>query len=290
MSKFNPTAVQGIDQDTVESDGQQYPAISFHSGDPKMKKAGGIEYEGGWFIAEEGAPADMTQFGWQKDSFVTSKDKEIKGYWASKIEVSVICQRKRWIADGQPYAWNDYEKAKKTGKTPRGHHQYLVLLKGAEELGPFVIGLKGHAGMCFGGSRQYSSTGALSCFNRTVIAAANAQTKPAKWPFRAFWLPTGANKDAKGQPVFTEVGGDEKSTIVLPVPVDLPEKSNEVDLDQFYVGDNILLKVNQLFTEAQPWATGWENFSGTQQNGKDKPTAGEPEPEPTEQDLEAMGV
>lgn len=290
MSKFNPTAVQGIDQDTVENDGQQYPAISFHSGDPKLKKAGGVSYEGGWFIAEEGAPADMTQYGWKKDSFVTSKDVEVVGYWSPKIEVSVICQRKRWIADGQPYAWNDYEKAKKTGKTPRGHHQYLVLLKGAEDLGPFVIGLKGHAGMCFGGARQYSSTGVLSCFNRTVIAAANAQTKPQKWPFRAFWLPASANKNPKGEPVFTEVGSDEKSTIILPAPSGLPEKASEVDLDQFYVGDSILLKVNQLFTEAQPWATAWENFSGTQANGNGKPSAGEPEPEPSEAELAAMGV
>lgn len=290
MSKFNPTAVQGIDQDTVENEGQQYPAISFHSGDPKLKKAGGVSYEGGWFIAEEGAPADMTAYGWTKDSFVTSKDVEVPGYWSPKIDVSVICQRKRWIADGQPYAWNDYEKAKKTGKTPRGHHQYLVLLKGAEDLGPFVIGLKGHAGMCFGGSRQYSSNGALSCFNRTIIAAANQQTKPAKWPFRAFWLPTGANKDAKGQPAFTEVGGTEKSTIVLPVPVGLPEKANDVDLDQFYVGDSVLLKVNQLFTEAQGWATGWDSFNGTQASGNSKPLAGEPEPEATEDELAALGV
>jgi hypothetical protein len=294
-NKFNPTAVEGINQDTVESDGQQYPAISFHSGDPKLKKAGGVEYEGGWFISEEGAPADMTQFGWKKDSFTTANGKEVSGYWASKIELAVICQRKRWLLEDQSYAWNDYEKAKKTGdaskKTPRGHQQYLVLLKGAENLGPFVIGMKGHAGMSFGGSKQYSSTGALSCFNRTVIAAANAATKDkGKWPFRAFWLPVGAAKTAKGEPAFTEVGtAPNVTTIVLPCPIGLPEKAGEVDLDQFYVGDSLLLKLNQLFTEVQPWATAWASFNGTQQNGKTKPAV-EPEPEATEEDLAEMGV
>lgn len=290
MAKFNRSAVDNIDQDTVEQDGSQYPAISFHNGDPAQKKAGGVSYEGGWFISEDGSPADMTAYGWKKDSFVNRNGEEITGFWSPAISVSVICGRKRWIVNGQPYAWNDYEKAKEAGGTPRGHQQYLVLLKGAEDLGPFVIGLKGHAGMCFGGSRQYSSTGVLSCFNRTVIAAANAQTKPAKWPFRAFWLTTGANKDAKNLPVFTEVGAaGASSKVVLPVPAGLPEKANEVDLDQFYVGDDMLVQVNTLFEEAQPWATAWASFNGTQGNGKTKDKA-EETTEATEEDLAAQGL
>lgn len=294
--KFNPTAVESIDQDTVEQDGQQYPVISFLSGDPKMKKAGGAEYEGGWFISEDGTPTDMTQFGWKKDSFTTSKQEEIKGYWAPKIDIAVICHRKRWLVDNQPYTWSEYDKAKKVAdaskKTPRGHHQYLVLLKGAEDLGPFVIGLKGHVGMCFSGSRMYSSTGALSCFNRTVIAAANAQTKPAKWPFRAFWLSVGAAKNGKGEPEFTEVGiAPNTTTIVLPVPFGLPDKASDVNLDEYYVGDGALLKLNGLFTEAQGWATGWDSFTGQPNGNGNKPsTPGAGEPEPGEEDLAAMGV
>lgn len=286
MSKFNPNAVKNINQDTVEQDGSRYPNISFHNGDPAQKKAGGVSYQGGWFIAEDNAPADMTLYGWEKDSFVSRSGEEITGYWAPTIAVSIICGRKRWIANGQSFAWTEYEKAKEAGGTPRGHQQYLVLLKGAEELGPFVIGLKGHAGMCFGGSRQYSSTGVLSCFNRTVIAAANAMTKPQKWPFRAFWLTATSAKDGKGNPVFSEVGSaGASSKVVLPVPTGLPEKAAEVNLDEYYVGDDVLSQVNQLFEEAQPWAQAWTSFNGKAAPGKEEVTE-----EATEEDLAAQGL
>lgn len=286
MSRFNPAMAQTIDQDTIESEGSLYPAISFHNGDPAKKKVGGLEYEGGWFISEDGAPADMTEYGWQKDSFVNRNGEEIAGYWAAEITVSVIRQRRRWVVNGQPYPWNKYEDAGKAG-APRGHQQYLVLLKGAEDLGPFVIGLKGHAGMCFSGSRQYSSNGALSCFNRTVIAAANAKTKPAKWPFRAFWLTVGGQKD-KGSPVFTDVGKQGASSkVVLPVPVGLPEKAAEVDLDQFYVGDDVLTQVNQIFTDVEGWAAAWDSFTGAT-NGNGKPAA--EDEEVSEEDLAEAGL
>lgn len=265
--KFNDNAVKTINQETVESEGSKYPAISFHNGDATQKKAGGVAYEGGWFIAESDAPADMTTYGWKKDSFISrGKGEEIAGYWSPTISMSIICGRKRWIVGGQPFAWNQYDEAAKVGEkeksAPRGHQQYLVLLKDAEELGPFVLGLKGHVGMCFSGSRQYSSTGALACFNRTVIASANARTKPQKWPFRAFWLAVSAAKDGKGQPIFTEVGKNgSASKVVLPAVMGLPEKANEVDLDQFYVGDDVLTQVNQLFDENQPWVQAWTSFA-----------------------------
>lgn len=285
-TKFNAQAVGTIDQDTIESEGSLYPAISYHSGDPAKKKVGGLEYEGGWFISEDGAPTDMTTYGWQKDSFVNRKGEEIPGYWTPEISVSVIRRRRRWVVSGQPFAWNQYEQAKETG-SPRGHQQYLVLLKGAEDLGPFVIGLKGHAGMSFEGSRMYSSTGALACFNRTVIAAANAMTKPQKWPYRAFWLTVGSLKE-KGAPVFKEVGsGSDTSKITLPVPVGLPEKAAEVDLDQFYVGDDVLTQVNQIFTDVEGWANAWDSFTGaTNGNGK---AAAEDE-EVSEEDLAEAGL
>lgn len=283
--KFNAQAAQHIDQDTVEQDGSQFPAISFHNGDPTRRKEGGIAYEGGWFVSDGGP--DMTDHGWKKESFINRDGEEVTGYWSPTISVAVICARKRWIVNGQPYAWNDFEKAKAVGK-PRGHQQYLVLLKDAEDLGPFVLGLKGHAGMSFGGSKEYSTTGVLSCFNRTVIAAANARSKPFKWPFRAFWVTVGAAKDAKGQPAFIEVGlAGASSKILLPVPVGLPEKAADVNLDEYYIGNDGLVLVNDLYKEHQPWVEAWANFA--QQNGAAK--NGKPaEPVATEDELAEMGV
>ncbi len=224
----------------------------------KMKKSGGVSYEGGFFIGADSAPADMTEYGWEKDSIFTSSNKEIEGYWTRQIEISVINHRRRWVVDGQGYPWAQYEKAKEAG-SPRGHQQFLVLVKGAEDLGLFSMTLKGHAGMAFQGVKQYAQNGALSTLSRTVIAAANAKTKPNKWPYRAFWLTLGAQKDAKGQPVFTEVGsGNATSTVVLPMPIGLPEKADQVDLNKFYVGNELLAVVNQLNVESADWAAQWE--------------------------------
>jgi hypothetical protein len=272
---FNANAVNTIDQSTVENEGARYPIISFVNGDHKQKKAGGVSYEGGWFVAADNAPSDMTEYGWVKDSIMTKSGAEIEGFWSRQIEISVINQRRRWMVDGQGFPWNAYEEAKTAGN-PRGHQQFLVLVKGAEALGTFAITLKGHAGMSFQGARQYAQTGALSVFSKTVIAAANAKTKPAKWPFRAFWLPVGAQKDAKGQPVFTEVGAPPNvSTSVLPVPMGLPEKAAQVDLNKFYVGDDLLAVVNQLHTESADWVAQWEskmsNDAGHRNGTHDEP-------------------
>lgn len=274
---FNANAIKTIDQSTVENEGARYPIISFVNGDPKMKKGGGVAYEGGWFVAADNAPADMTEYGWEKDSIMTKSGAEIEGFWSRQIEISVINQRRRWMVDGQGFPWNQYEDAKAAGN-PRGHQQFLVLVKGAEALGPFAITLKGHVGMSFQGARQYAQSGALSVFSKTVIAAANAKTKPAKWPFRAFWLPVGAQKDAKGQPVFTEVGvAPNASTVILPVPMGLPEKAAQVDLNKFYVGDDLLAIVNQLHTESTDWVAQWESKmsseAGHRNGATDEPEA-----------------
>lgn len=287
MAKFNQGAVSNIDQSTVESSGEQYPVISFHSGDPSQKKAGGVSYQGGWFISEDSAPVDMTAHDWQKDSFVNRDGEEIPGYWLATISVAVIHQRKRWLANGQAFTWKQYEEAAKTAN-PRGHHQYMVVVKGAEALGQVILTLKGHAGMAFSGNRNYANTGALSCFNRTVIAAANALTKPQKWPFRAFWLPVGSAKTSKGEPMFIEVGKTGATTkIVLPLPIGLPDKASGVVLDDFYVGDDVLAQVNQIFTETESWATAWDSIDGAKKEGA---KAVEAEVEATEEELAAQGL
>lgn len=269
MSTFSASDVNTIDQSTVENEGQRYPTISFISGDMKQKKSGGVGYEGGFFIGADSAPADMTEYGWEKDSILTSSNGEIEGFWSRQIEISVIAHRRRWVVDGQGFPWSQYEKAKEAGN-PRGHQQFLVLVKGAEDLGMFSMTLKGHAGMSFQGIRQYAQTGALSCMSRTIIAKANAVSKASgkKWPYRAFWLAVGAQKDAKGQPVFTQVGtGSNVSTVVLPVPIGLPDKADQVDLDKYYVGKELLPVVNQLNAESADWVAQWESESAEHRNG-----------------------
>src|SRR5688500_16110885 len=66
---FDPSFVDGIDQETVERNEAEFPTIQWHRGDPKMKKMGGMDYQGGWFMSEAGAPTDMTDHGWEKTTW-----------------------------------------------------------------------------------------------------------------------------------------------------------------------------------------------------------------------------
>jgi hypothetical protein len=289
--KFNASAVKDIDQDLIEQEGSTYPTIFLRNGNVAMKKVGGVAYLGGWFITEESAPTDMTAHGWVKDSFTSeSNGEEITGYYAPSITVAVLAERKRWMANGQSFTWNQFDQAKEAG-SPRGSMQFLVVLKGAESLGLFMIGLKGHAGMAFRGSRNYSATGCLSCFSRTVIAAANAMTKPQKWPYWAFWMTAAAANDGKGAPLFVEVGTTAKSRIVLPVPVGLPDKAEKVSLDDFYIGDDLLEQHKALRSEVQPWVDAWDSFAGTSaSNGNGKHDDGESDEEVTAATAESLGL
>jgi len=65
--------------------------------------------------------------------------------------------------------------------------------------------------------------------------------------------------------------------VILPVPVGLPEKAALVDLNKYYVGDDLLTVVNQLHTESADWVAQWENKmsseAGHRNGAHDEPEA-----------------
>ncbi len=274
---FDPTAVEGIDQSTVEQVEQSFPVIQWNNGNQKMKKAGGMDYAGGFFIPEDAVDADVLLANrWEKTTY-SHGEKETVGFWRRELAISVIAMRKRWevTVEGSrfptPFPWSAYEQAKAYGR-PSGRTHALILVKGMEELGPFVLTLKGTAAMAFEGGRNNPSV--ITSFAQTVIrkadmessAAAHKAGKPTgqRWPIRCFWLPIGAARDAKGEPVFTQVGqGANTVNIVLPVALGLPEKAEGVQLGRFYVGADLLRKTNELFAEAQAsgWLDAWKSFN-----------------------------
>ena len=73
-------------------------------------------------------------------------------------------------------------------------------------------------------------------------------------------MPVGADRDGKGEPVFTEVGKDTAtSRVVLPAALGLPAKWTDVDLGAFYVGKELLATVNDLWAEAETnWSHAWD--------------------------------
>ncbi len=283
--EFNPDAVDSIDQSSVEGGGPSYPIIQWVYADLKAKKFGGMDYLGGLFIkADKVDGAVLEAAGWTKTSRTFENGTEEEGYWKREAAVSIIAERKRWeIAPNggqrQTFPWTGFEKAKEAngGKSPSSRTHYLVLVKGLENVGPFVLTMKGAAGAAFESYRDANSV--ISRFANTVIAAANAASdaaakkngKPSgkRWAYRAFWLPVGAARNDKNEPIFKEVGKAPNTTnVVLPVALGLPDKAANVDLKRFYVGNDMLTFVNALFDQSADWRTAWENIKpGTVEGG-----------------------
>ena len=275
--EFNPDAVDSIDQSSVEGGGPSYPIIQWVYADLKAKKFGGMDYLGGLFIKSDKVDgATLEAAGWTKTSRTFENGTEEEGYWKREAAVSIIAERKRWeIAPNggqrQTFPWTGFEKAKEAngGKSPSSRTHYLVLVKGLENVGPFVLTMKGAAGAAFESYRDANSV--ISRFANTVIAAANAASdaaakkngKPSgkRWAYRAFWLPVGAARNEKGDPIYKEVGKAPNTTnVVLPVALGLPDKAANVDLKRFYVGNDLLATVNALFDQSADWRTAWENI------------------------------
>lgn len=283
--EFAPDMVEGIDQDSVEGGGEQYPLLQWVYGNPAAKKYGGMDYQGGLFVREKGLDADaMIAAGWTKTSRTFKSGADEDGFWRREAAISIIAQRRRWeinAADGprQVFPWDKFDAAKAAGngsKTPHGRNQYLVLVKGLEEIGPFVLTLKGAGAQAFESYRDANAV--LSRFANTVIRAANAASDAAakqanksggkRWPYRAFWLPVGAVRDEKGNPIYKEVGKAPNTTnVVLPVALSLPDKPEQVDLKKYYVGNALLGKVNELYDASAEWRAAWDNIKPGQVEG-----------------------
>lgn len=294
---FDINAVNDIDQSTIEQLTVSHPLIQWGSGDAKMKKAGGMAYRGGFFISEDYAPADMTEYGWEKETMITRKGDEIEGFWRPELTMSVIVGRKRWVVNQGDTSINfgerDYNTAKEHGR-PTGHHQYVVLLKDAVELGPFCLTLKGNAGKYFDrGDNKYP--GVLAELVRTDIALANQLTKKQglRWPYRAFWLTVGPNADAKGEPVFITVGsGTDTSNIIIPRPVGMPEKPSMDHLSEVGIERDFLTStINPIFEDNKEWAAAWNNIKpGSSDTGETDHSEETPEAEITPEAAAAVGL
>ncbi len=308
--EFDAGSVDSIDQSTVEENGISFPLLQWVYGNVAAKKYGGMDYQGGLFVKTDKVGDDvLTAAGWAKVERTFKSGASEEGYWKREAAISIIAERKRWEitgADGkrQVFPWNKFDAAKAAiaGSAPRGRNQYLVLIKGLEDAGPFVLTLKGSAAMAFESYRDKDAV--LSRFANTVIRAANAASDAAakkagnaggkRWPYRAFWLPVGAARDEKGAPIYAEVGkGSNTTNVVLPVALGLPDKAEAVELKRFYVGGDLLSRVNELYDASADWRAAWENIKpgAVEGNGGAEPdAAADKEREAEEANLAAAGL
>ncbi len=303
---FDAGAVDAIDASMVNDSGPMFPVIQWNTGDSKMKKLGtdSMDYTGGFFVKADAIDdAIMEAGGWVRTTWTHNDGTEEAGWFRRQMAVAVVAMRKRWevYEAGSrrpqvfPWAGKGYERAKAAGR-PKGRTQVLCIVKGLEDAGPVVLTLGGMSAMSFEGNRQ--SMGALTKFQQTVITAANdASAKAGKrgkrWPLFAFWLPVGADRDAKGEPSFTKVGqGNDTTNIVLPVALGLPNKPAEVNLNPFYVGNELLETCKSLWGDAElAWTHAWDNIVNEEPDTAEAQAAAEETPAMMSADaLAALGV
>lgn len=255
---------RNVDQATVETSGPEYPYIQWVNGQPTLKQAGGVAYTGGWFAQAEQFDGELP--GWTAGTLVHRDSSETAGFFKRDIEIAVIHWRRCWIVgqDGKSltFAWANYDQAKGAGK-PTGRLHVLALVRGLESQGPLVLTMKGLVGATFTGSRK--ELGVLGEFNRFVIRPANSinvrRGLKAKWPYRAFWLCVGPDRDDKGAPTFSKVGqGDSTSLVTLPVALGLPEHADTVALQKLFVGGELLRTLNDFYRETEEWARAWDTI------------------------------
>lgn len=279
--QFNAEFAGDVDQDQIESESIRFPTIMFNSGDsskrPKKTQADpGVSWRGGFFIPKDalGDGVDLSDQGWIEDSFISksSDGGEVEGWYKPQITLMHVARRRRWeVRDVANFAWKDSKAAKAAGSM-RGHQQSLIIIKGLEDFGPFCLSMRGHTQMAFNGDMEYANSGCLISFKRTVIQKANDVTKAATakgvkaavWDYYGFWLTVGAAVTADGEPMFFEVGkGNKTSKVVLPVPIDLPATAAEVDLNQYFVGPDMLHQARTILdmVKAEGWLHGWDNLT-----------------------------
>ena len=259
MSNYDEflSSVDDVNQDAVEEHGNRYPLIQWVKGDQKAKKAGGFDYHGGWFVAEDRCDLSGVE-GWEKVEWVRNDGSSVEGFYASNLHFSVLNHREWWeVTDDAGsktrFGWNSYKEAAATGNA-RGRNQYLVAIKGMEDRGIFLVSLLGKAGEAFGSQR-----GALAKLSKVVVSKANdflrSKRDNRKMPFYSFWLNVGYNRDEKGNPVFEIVGkGKNTSTVCLPMAWDFPTGEEKVDFLTYYVGKELNAKFGEFFKESQEWA------------------------------------
>lgn len=289
-------AVDDVDQGTVEQDSQQYPFAQWVHGDKKLAKVGGVPYTGGWFMnAAQGISLEELP-GWEAGELIHEQGDSTEGYFVRDLTVAIVRTRRCWrVRDGDRtslFAWDEYDRAVgsiPTGGGLSGRLQVLVGLQGLEGLGPIVLTMGGSVSRAFAPSRQGDSV--INTFRRAVLTPANAANrkrgKKALWPYRAFWLSVGPDRDDKGDPIYATVGDKgAQATVTLPVALELHDKMSLQEIGQRFVGRELLELYSAWHEDAEAWATAWDAdaLSGARRAQASQEEATEAEAETTTDD------
>lgn len=258
--------IDEVDQETVEVDQVGYPWIQWVHGKPEYKQLGGVVHTGGWFM-----PAGATDLdedaeieGWTRGTLTHSSGDETAGWFTRDLTVSLVRSRRAWhVRVGKQtaiYPWDQYDDARAGGGDMTGRTQFLAVVQGLAEPRPVVLTVHGSVGRAMAPTRQGDSV--LNQFRRYVLTPANKllakSDKKGQWPYRAFWLTVGPDRDDKGAPVFRKVGeGSAQATIVEPIALGIKDKMTPAEIGALFVGKELLAETGLLWEEAEEWANAW---------------------------------
>lgn len=292
-----------VDQDTVEKLAISFPTAQWGYGNQTLAKKGLKDFDavGGFFIPEdqvnsEDVQAALLANGWVKCDKNNSDGSTTSGFHASVVLVSWVRDRlaAEYKVDGRSFKlplrkWDDARKAAPDGRVyGRGHA--LVIFKGLEEFGPFVITVAGTAQMAMFGTRE--DPGVKGRFLKVVCTAAKKAFKGNAVPMRMFWMKVGITVGTDGKPVFVERGKKEKSWLMMPSLYDVPasmDKVTQKNLEDWFVGHEVFAKANALYKENEVWATAWDSLTGNEKHADDGDTSADAAEVPTVS-AEALGM
>lgn len=280
--------------DVGGSDLSGYPMVIWMTGDPTTKNKAGMDYLGGFFVPTlyrkddkfyQFLPADadtssyelvdLTKYGFTADYFVSETTaNEVQGYWRRDLEAAFICGRKRWVVDTKEKKNNrpvfkyftQYGDAEKAG-SPRGQQQVLALIKGMEELGPFMFGFKGYSMKAFAGSGDYQKFGVIYNLQKNVTLPIAKKLTPkgqklVNINFRSVWCKFGPHSE-NGKPIFMQAGREGASKMIaVPGYLGPVYDGKDIKVEDFYIGDDLQDEVDRLFDDNKDWSAAWSDLKG----------------------------
>jgi hypothetical protein len=231
-----------VDPNAVESSIPVYPVAQWHNGQRTLKAAGGVQYAGGVVLPAKYLSDGSGIPAWTTERIIFRSGKEESALTTGKIVMAAVRTRFRWFAKQGTETVYYPRNAYVMGAHMRGHLQVLAAVKGAD--GPIVVTFKGKASQAF--------EALMKDFSARVVHTANRLAPKGKaLPRYAFWMSVTPGPHTKAG------NAGRESFVTLPA-LDLPADISRDYLRSIYVGRDNLVRLQEWYHDADPWADAWE--------------------------------
>lgn len=231
-----------VDPNATERSIPAYPVAQWHNGQLALKAAGGVHYTGGAVLPARYFSDGFRIPAWTTERITFRSGREETALTAGKVVMAPIRTRFRWFARQGTETVYYPRNAYIMGAHMRGHLQVLAAIQGADE--PVVVTFKGKASQAF--------EALMKDFSAKVVQAANRLAPKEKaLPRYAFWMSMVPGPHTKAG------NSGQEAFVTLPVLV-LPADISRDFLRSIYVGRQNLIRFQEWYREAEPWAEAWE--------------------------------